>query len=297
MPFVCSLLIQGLLFSPVVQRKLPKVRRLALLETIQAIANDDNTNNIRETIFEINKKKDIQAVEIVLQNLDTSPYLNEEEFVAAVFEQLSTIAGKDESNESDQRILNNAADAIFVKDWERLLEVARDVRWNLIPERTNVVRLCHFRHMVIEMFSRSRQIKENLNDTRRGELGKAIHEGENVDDLIKVAKMFLASSNIFKTDEERKEVLNLIKKGRFDQLLLPKYFDCEEKDRRIENQEPEECPCVICFDDLSAGNKVKRELGCKHVFCRGCIDEWLKDHRECPTCRTPVADEFCAHLG
>lgn len=42
--------------------------------------------------------------------------------------------------------------------------------------------------------------------------------------------------------------------------------------------------CPICFDDDPA--KHKKKLGCKHVFCHGCIRQWYNGgHDNCPVCQ------------
>jgi hypothetical protein len=45
--------------------------------------------------------------------------------------------------------------------------------------------------------------------------------------------------------------------------------------------------CAICLDTI---RHACRELGCLHVYCVACIDEWLSEHAAvCPTCRRPAA--------
>ncbi|KAJ3227065.1 hypothetical protein HK099_003518 [Clydaea vesicula] len=43
--------------------------------------------------------------------------------------------------------------------------------------------------------------------------------------------------------------------------------------------------CSICFDEYEVGASL-RELNCKHVFHKDCIDGWLvqSGHRTCPLC-------------
>jgi len=42
--------------------------------------------------------------------------------------------------------------------------------------------------------------------------------------------------------------------------------------------------CQICLSKLGQANRVTR-LPCKHAFCEGCIQEWLRLHHTCPVCR------------
>jgi hypothetical protein len=67
--------------------------------------------------------------------------------------------------------------------------------------------------------------------------------------------------------------------------------------------------CLICLDQMQdaagvwgrlraatcleqqaqdAGQTCRRLRGCGHVFHAGCIDEWLRRSRTCPSCRTPA---------
>lgn len=45
--------------------------------------------------------------------------------------------------------------------------------------------------------------------------------------------------------------------------------------------------CAICCIDLEAGDMVRR-LHCGHSFHAECIDQWLRMHWNCPTCRRTV---------
>jgi hypothetical protein len=60
--------------------------------------------------------------------------------------------------------------------------------------------------------------------------------------------------------------------------------------------------CSICHDQFSdvlvasagGGSKVSSKrpvaLGCGHIFCCGCLDEWLSRERTCPLCRASIED-------
>ena len=37
------------------------------------------------------------------------------------------------------------------------------------------------------------------------------------------------------------------------------------------------CQCLVEYPKMTP---------CSHVFCTGCIDEWMKRKRSCPTCKT-----------
>jgi len=49
--------------------------------------------------------------------------------------------------------------------------------------------------------------------------------------------------------------------------------------------------CTICVDDYAKGEEVRVLPRCRHVFHRGCVDEWFKHcpHRpDCPLCKEPM---------
>jgi hypothetical protein len=46
--------------------------------------------------------------------------------------------------------------------------------------------------------------------------------------------------------------------------------------------------CGICLEDMRASREKHVLLHCKHLFCRTCIDEWLKENSTCPQCRCSV---------
>lgn|SRR3990167_1880465 len=45
--------------------------------------------------------------------------------------------------------------------------------------------------------------------------------------------------------------------------------------------------CNICFEDFEEKESC-RKLPCAHVYHVGCIDQWLKDNKICPVCRTEI---------
>lgn len=47
---------------------------------------------------------------------------------------------------------------------------------------------------------------------------------------------------------------------------------------------PEIHECAICFDEL--GGQDTLALPCAHLFHEVCVQPWLNQHHNCPTCRT-----------
>ena len=44
--------------------------------------------------------------------------------------------------------------------------------------------------------------------------------------------------------------------------------------------------CGICLGEIPKSNGALTK--CFHLFCRGCLDQWLKDNSTCPMCRQHV---------
>lgn len=43
--------------------------------------------------------------------------------------------------------------------------------------------------------------------------------------------------------------------------------------------------CAICLAEFVEGEGIRVLPSCNHGFHMGCIDEWLRSHSSCPTCR------------
>jgi len=52
--------------------------------------------------------------------------------------------------------------------------------------------------------------------------------------------------------------------------------------------------CPICYkerSEIGKENLVQTNI-CKHIFCRVCIEHWLQNHNQCPSCRSVLS---CQH--
>ncbi|CAM9095421.1 unnamed protein product [Ascophyllum nodosum] len=47
--------------------------------------------------------------------------------------------------------------------------------------------------------------------------------------------------------------------------------------------------CLVCQCDFEEGEEL-RELPCKHAFHAACVDGWLAQNEECPTCRRSISE-------
>ena len=43
--------------------------------------------------------------------------------------------------------------------------------------------------------------------------------------------------------------------------------------------------CAICLQSVDDSHKKKLDCDCVYIYHTDCIDQWLKDHPSCPTCR------------
>lgn len=244
-----SIMIRMLSESAVLQGALPRVRGLALAETIRAARSAE------------------EARGFLLHNLAESPYIPDE-------------------------MKDPLANLVFQQQWE---DLRRQLRCHSPAqgERPSQNNFALYRDMVISIFSRSKKMA-GLPSERRRQLGVAIHACQSKQELQNLAMASLRDSVAF-NEETRNVVANDIFDNRYDLLLLPDRFDCEELQRRTSRPEQtatpsveEEDECPICLGERGIDSRVQP---CQHEFCRECIEDWIRQPRfrdTCPMCRQAV---------
>ena len=53
--------------------------------------------------------------------------------------------------------------------------------------------------------------------------------------------------------------------------------------------------CAICLENMFGENTdiiIRRLTRCQHVFCHGCIKEWLNIAKTCPMCKTDLSEKI-----
>ncbi|KAI3766315.1 hypothetical protein L2E82_16369 [Cichorium intybus] len=47
--------------------------------------------------------------------------------------------------------------------------------------------------------------------------------------------------------------------------------------------------CIVCLSEVASGERFAMLERCRHGFHVECVEAWLKDHPNCPLCRTPLS--------
>lgn len=51
--------------------------------------------------------------------------------------------------------------------------------------------------------------------------------------------------------------------------------------------------CPICWNEICQENKTTTE--CAHIFCKDCLDKWLRSYNTCPLCRKILGLQVPVH--
>jgi hypothetical protein len=207
------------------------------------------------------------AKQMVIENMAGSPYIADE-------------------------VKNKLVDLVLLERWA---ELRRLLRCDAPPHMNVPTDFQMFRAMVVQMFTRSRKIQA-LPAARRYQLGSAIHSLTTIEELKEFAIHSLEQSQVL-TDQDRQQIANDLLDNRYDLLLLPDRFDCDDKPRqrpeaqpgRPQGAEEDDDECPVCLGT----NVVDRKLRCGHGICHSCLDQWAAQSRRsqtqfsCPMCRAP----------
>ena len=222
---------------------------------------------LEETLRNSNYKT---GIDILLENISGSPYIPD-------------------SQKED------LANLLLEQQWTQLKEILQCIEMDDVPIDTS-----SFQKMVLAIFLKSKKIGQ-LPLERKVRIGEAILQSNSVEYLKELAISSLESSETM--DEPRRErIANAIFDERYDLLLLPDYFDCDEVPRKrtvhsqeqsspsIPEEQEQECP--ICLGT----NPVDSQLSCGHQFCHSCLNSWSQRQNTCPLCRRQVSWEQISHL-
>ena len=64
-----------------------------------------------------------------------------------------------------------------------------------------------------------------------------------------------------------------LKKEKLNEFKTEKFKDNKNFDKQTN--------CVICMEEFKENDEI-RELDCKHIFHKNCIDKWFTEHKKCP---------------
>lgn len=249
--------------TPALDRRL--VLLMELLRTsalLQRVLPDLRRSALYETLRRCESYE--AAKQIALENMAGSPYVPD-----------------------DQK--NILGELVLLEQWDTLRKTLQSDADPHVDARSEFQM---FLRMVVQTFSRSRKIRA-LPEARRHQLGLAIHGTSTVEELKELAMHSLETS-VTLSAHDCQQIANDLWDDRYDLLLLPDRFDCDEKPRQSgivqtegqqESDSDDECP--ICL----GVHVVDRRLQCGHAMCHTCLEQWAI-RREgsqftCPMCRAP----------
>ena len=61
-----------------------------------------------------------------------------------------------------------------------------------------------------------------------------------------------------------------------------------ENPQRIHHTAASEGNCPICLSPISSNLQQTTTTSCGHLFCRGCLQKWLQQKRNCPMCKASI---------
>ena len=226
---------------------------------------------------------------------------------------------------------DTVTDLLLTKSWGELRHVLQcpPIRcdqdgWPLIsiPSRNAQTHFQHFRSMVVAIFTRSRKMA-GMPPERRRQVGRILHQASSISEIGDITTKSLETSVAFH-GAERDDVANDMLDFRWDLLLGPDRFDCDETPRLAAHTPvspllashasplrwpahteeasevlelelvAEECieevdDCPVCLGE----REVDTQLPCGHKLCNIDASEWLAQNATCPLCRAPANFSDC----
>lgn len=79
--------------------------------------------------------------------------------------------------------------------------------------------------------------------------------------------------------------------GLVDSTPIKCWLDKEEVNKKLIMVMMNKCEvveCIVCLSDVGLGERLAVLERCRHGFHVECVEAWLKDHPNCPLCRTPA---------
>ena len=170
------MLLFGLENSTILITKLPRVRRLALVESIQYnLLHNENENT------------DTEVLEIILYNIKTSPYLSNADFHDAVAESIQQLIP---SSCIDNETAMYVEKLIRDENWDGLMLYTSILPSHQALEskysRSNDQRVHGFREMVLSIISTSKVLAK-MKRRRRKRLEKRIQHAKTVEEILEIA--------------------------------------------------------------------------------------------------------------
>lgn len=186
---------------PTARRLLLILRGSPMLQTLPLVRKCALRESVRMATSEE------QVNEILLANLTGSPYIPD------------VIKGQ-------------LAELVLSRNWDSLasaLQCPASVHTGVGLDLSTSTEYSLFQQMVVLIFSRSRRL-QGLDASRRRQLGSLLHRCRSRDELITTTLAALENAQTLDAGE-REQVANDILDSRFDLLLLPDRFDCDERPR------------------------------------------------------------------
>jgi len=157
---------------------------------------------------------------------------------------------------------------------------AHGTEWNKIPACPTGDVFLDFRRMILALFRTSRKFQTLPVESRQRVKAMILKTRHEADLAHLLARIMARTCG----DETMKRIQDdVIVTGRFYRLLLPDRFDCDEgsSDQKISADRVEsETFCPICMDPVNGLSSAPVQLDCRHVFCRRCLDDWIRQQQQ-----------------